>query len=196
MRQQERIAVQHPLEIHALVNLLSQFRNLGIFRKILRGAEHAGQKERRIHRRSLAIPSAIAVGDVHPVIKPAVLLNSTVGKKVQGTAHTVSRLSVSDPTALDADADCGESKPGGGDTGDVAARTFSAPAIAGGTVEDQTGAQVGLLPKIQKGAMFDVFEESSIIWRDGSSANRSGTSGAYKKQDHQHAGNDRAKTLH
>ena len=120
--------------------------------------------------------------DIHPVIEPAVLLIGSIGEKLQGTAHSVGGLVAGDPAVFGADADCGESKPGGGDTGYVAAGTFSAPAVASlARSRTRPVPRIGLLPKIQESAMFEVFQEGSII--GGVTAVRStvgSKSGAYK----------------
>ena len=49
VREQHRIAIQHPLEIHAAVDFARELGNLGIVGKILPGRENAGQKKRGIH---------------------------------------------------------------------------------------------------------------------------------------------------
>ena len=166
VREQQRIAIQHPLEIHAIVDFVREFGNLGIVREILSGGEDAGQKERRVHRGCLAVPFAIAVGDVHPMVKPAVLLVGLIGEEFERGANALGRLFLRDPAVLGADAEGGEPETGGGGAGDIAAGTFGAATVYPRAIQHQAGATVGLLPEIDETAMLQVFHEGAIGGRD------------------------------
>lgn len=112
MRKQSRMIVKHPAEISALVNRGRQTHDFFIIRKLLTRSQHAGQQERRVDRRYLAVPASSAAPGVQPVIEPTMKLLSPLGKKTQGGPYALLRLTFSNPFAFGRDTKRGQSKPG------------------------------------------------------------------------------------
>ena len=75
------IAIQHPLEVHATIDFVGKVRDLGVVGKVLSGRQCATQKIRGVDGRYLAIPFAIAIGNIHPMIEPSMFLEGVGGKK-------------------------------------------------------------------------------------------------------------------
>src|ERR1019366_1568336 len=82
VRKQIFVAVEHPLKIYATIDLIGEVANIG-FVKALLDSQNAAQKQRRIDRRDLAVPTPIPGRGIHPVIEPAVLILSAIGKKIE-----------------------------------------------------------------------------------------------------------------
>src|ERR1700732_489589 len=110
MRQDQRIAVQHPLEIDSIIDLFSEPGDIGILGKVPCRRECAAEKECRVHRRNLAIPLARAIRYLHPVIKPAMLMEGSRGEELQSGSNALSCLVAWNPAMLGPDADSSETE--------------------------------------------------------------------------------------
>jgi len=165
--EQEWIAVEHPKEIHAVVDLPREFCNGGVIRKVLRRGQDAGEDEGCVNRRHFTVPFALACGDIHPVKEPAVLLGGFESEELQGGANTGLGEGARDPTVFGADANGGESEASGGEAGDVTARAFGAATVGASAVENQAGGGVAFVPEIQDAAAFQVFEQKAILGCNG-----------------------------
>src|SRR5262245_8316819 len=74
VRQKQRLAVEHPAKVDAVVNTRCPLDDFPIVAKALTDGENAGQQKRRIDRRDLRIPASLTGLCVQPVIEPAALL--------------------------------------------------------------------------------------------------------------------------
>ena len=83
MREDQRIAREHPGKIHPLVDRRRRPHDLRVGAEALAHREDAGQEQGTIDRRQLARPLARARAEVDEVIEPAALVNAPPGKEPQ-----------------------------------------------------------------------------------------------------------------
>ena len=74
MREDQRIAGEHPREINAAVDRIGEPHDLGIEVETSTDRQHAAEQQRRVDRRKLAPPLAYAGAQIDEVKEPAVLL--------------------------------------------------------------------------------------------------------------------------
>src|SRR4029079_9757356 len=86
VREQIRIAVQHPPKIDAFVNLCSVADNFRVRGETLFCCEDTAEKQRRVARRYIAPTSSFARFLILPMVKPAVLVECSIRKIVERDA--------------------------------------------------------------------------------------------------------------
>src|SRR5258708_9831043 len=134
VREQVTIAIQHPLEVNAVIDLLGQLWDLGVVGKKLRCRQYASQKIGGVNGRYLAIPFAIAIGNIHPMIEPSMFLERSGGKKPQRDSNALGCLFPRNPSMFSADADGGHSEAGSRETGDIATRSLNSTSVRASAV--------------------------------------------------------------
>src|SRR5579864_2731865 len=154
MRQDQWITVQHPWKVDSIIDLLGKLRDFRVLGKISRRRQGPAKKERSVHRRNFAIPFALAIRHLHPVIKPAVLMEGSIGEELQSSSNALSSLVARNPPVFGSDADRSQSKSGRCQTRDIAARALGASAGLIGPIQHQSCCRIGLLPKIKNAAVF------------------------------------------
>ena len=97
------------------------------------------------------------------MIESAVFLESFIREKPQRVTRAFARLSVIDPAALRANAECRQTKTGGGNAGNVAMILIQGRAVHSGAVGHQTCPRISLFPKIVEGAMLQVFKKLFVL---------------------------------
>src|SRR5262249_20846405 len=122
VRQQQRISVQHPSEINALVDLCRQGNDLRVVGELRSHRQNAREQERSVYRRNLALPSTLAGIKVHPVIEPPVYILRAVQEEAERHSQPPPRLVAKNPMSIRGDAQRSETKSGGADARDVVTR--------------------------------------------------------------------------
>ncbi len=105
VRQQQRMAVQHPPKIDAPVDLVRQPRDFRVAGKTLPHREDARKQQRGVDRRDLAVPTSLPGLDIDPVIEPTALVKRPVGEEAQSISRALHRMRRFDPAPIDGDAE-------------------------------------------------------------------------------------------
>src|SRR5690349_25109129 len=80
VREERRMAIQHPAEVDALINRVRAPHDLRIVLETLPHREDAPEEQRRIDRRDLTLPLAGPRVNVQPVIEPPMHRLQIVGE--------------------------------------------------------------------------------------------------------------------
>src|SRR5262249_42286160 len=166
VRQQERVSIQHPSKINALVDLGSERDDLGVGVELCSRGENPGQQKRGVNRGNLALPSALAGLQVHPMIEPAVHVFGAAPEKTKRGSQPRLRIVVSDPFSVGADAQRRETKARRADARDVVTRVFVSHSRTVGTraIKHETGAEVRLFDEVREAAMTKLFEKLCVVF--------------------------------
>ena len=165
VREQIRVAVEHPLKIDAVVNFRRQPDNLFILGKALPHRQNAAKQQCRIDRRQLGFPDALTRMLIDKMIKPAVFGFLAVGKKLERRPRPFPGLITGHPASLRADAVTTERKSRSGNTCHlIMARALGRRCPVGPRpVEREAGFRIGMIPKILKSAPLQIFEKGVVL---------------------------------
>src|SRR5688572_14110344 len=119
VREQQRIAVQHPAKVDSLVDLRGEPGDFRIVRKALAYCENSAEQKRGVNRGNLAVPATFAGSCIDPVVKPATLMKRAVGEVAQCHPRAFPRQSGVDPTAFGGDAKSREAEASGRNAANV-----------------------------------------------------------------------------
>lgn len=159
MREQQRIAIQHPAKIHPLVDLRGQTEDFRVRPIVLASRKNSRQQQRGVNRRNFTLPSALACLCVQPVIEPPVKLLGAISKETQGGPHALLCLAFSNPFSFSRDAKGGQAKACRRNARHAAMVFVQRRVVGARAVRNQAGPGISLLPKILELAAFHVFEK-------------------------------------
>jgi hypothetical protein len=92
------------------------------------------------------------------------LLKCLVGKETQSAAYSLAGRCRSYPATLGANADCRQTKACCRDAADIPMTFIEWGVIHASSIRHQPGLWIGLLPKVLKGAMLQIFEKELCWW--------------------------------
>ena len=119
LRQLAARAGEHPGEVDASVDRIGRPDDRGIRFEASPHREHAGEEQRRVDRRQLALPRARAGAHVHEMVEPAVLLRTSPGEERQRRPYARENLRSRDPAAFGRDAHARQAEADRRDAADV-----------------------------------------------------------------------------
>jgi len=100
------------------------------------------------------------------MIEPTMLLQSTLGKKVQRHPHPLARRGRVNPATIGGNAKRRQAKTGSCNAGDCAMILIGRRSIRVRSVEHQACPRIALIPKVLKRAAFEIFEKGFIAGRE------------------------------
>lgn len=159
MREQGRMTVEHPPEISALVDCGCQAHDFLIMGELLTRRQHARQKQRRVYGRHFTLPTSGAALGIQPMVKPAMILLSTISKEPERGPHPLFGLIVGNPFPFGSYAKRRQAKSGRGNARHLAMVLVQWRVVGPCAVGNETSPGIRLLPKVLKLAALHVFKK-------------------------------------
>src|ERR1700733_13102091 len=128
--------------------------------KVLTAHEDAAEQDSRTDRRECRVPYSFARIDIGKVKKESAMGWQLFPKKIERRNHAEARVTMGDESALFCNADCSQSKTGGGN----ACHDAIVPRNDIAAIFNQSGLRIGLLPEEEESLAFKIVQKLIIFW--------------------------------